>query len=238
MNSRFRAALITLLALMIALTGGVLHAQDEPVACALGGVYNEETAQCDMQITINVAYPNWIGQSETTLTAVGEQLASVRTEFLSAVDVMFAPYSWAGSLDITYDEFEHGAALRSVVFRVDTYTGGAHPNHYFLSTTVDTIADRVLTLEGDIFQPGADVISVLQPLVVADLVEQQGEYADLEWINSGTEDLEYYVAWAIDAGDLVLFFPPYQVAAYVFGGFQVNIPLEDLSSVINPMLLP
>ena len=238
MKRTFRITFITLFALALALTGGVLHAQDEPVDCPLGGAYNEETDQCDMAITINVAYPNWIRDSEAALTAIGEQLAAVRTEFLSAVDMMFVPYSWAGSLDVTYEEFEHGAALRSVVFTVGTYTGGAHPNRYFLSTTVDTVADRALTLEEDIFQPGADVIAALQPLVVADLTAQMGEFADAEWINTGTDELTDYVAWAIDAGDLVLYFPPYQVAAYAAGDFTVRISVDDLSGVINPMLLP
>lgn len=238
MNRTFRLTFITLFAMLAALTGGLLHAQDKPVDCPLGGGYNEEAGQCDMAITINVAYPNWIRDYEAALTAVGNQLASVRSEFLGAVDMMFVPYSWAGSLDVTYEEFEHGAALRSVVFTIDTYTGGAHPNHYYLSTTVDTIANRVLTLEEDIFQPGADVIAALQPLVVADLTAQMGEYADAEWIDSGTDEMTDYVAWAIDTGDLVLFFPPYQVAAYAMGGFQVSIPVDDLFSVINPMLLP
>jgi hypothetical protein len=238
MNRTFRMTFITLFALAVALTGSVLHAQDEPVDCPLGGAYNEEAGQCDMVITINVAYPNWIKDSEAALTAIGEQLAAVRTEFLSAIDLMFVPYSWAGSLDVTYEEFEHGAALRSVVFTVSTYTGGAHPNHYYLSTTVDTVADRALTLEEDIFQPGADVIAALQPLVVADLMEQQGESADADWIDTGTDELTDYVAWAIDAGNLVLFFPPYQVAVYAFGGFQVRIPVDELAGVTNPMLLP
>ena len=152
--------------------------------------------------------------------------------------MMFVPYSWAGSLDVTFEEFEHGAALRSVVFTISTYTGGAHPNRYFLSTTVDTVADRALTLEEDIFQPGADVIAALQPLVVADLTAQMGEYADPAWINTGTDELTDYVAWAIDTGDLVLYFPPYQVAAYAAGDFTVRIPVDNLYGVINPMLLP
>lgn len=238
MRRMFRLTFITLFALMAALTGGMLHAQDEPVDCPLGGAYNEEVDQCDMAITINVAYPNWIRDYEAALTTIGNQLASVRSEFLGAVDMMFVPYSWAGSLDVTYEEFEHGAALRSVVFTIYTYTGGAHPNRYFLSTTVDTIADRVLTLEEDIFQPGADVIAALQPLVAADLTAQMGEFADADWINTGTDELTDYVAWAIDTGDLVLFFPPYQVAAYAAGDFTVRIPVDNLSSVINPMLLP
>jgi hypothetical protein len=237
MNRSFRLTFITLFALIAALTG-LLHAQDAPVDCPLGGAYNEEADQCDMAITINVAYPNWIRDYEAALTTIGNQLASVRSEFLGAVDMMFVPYSWAGSLDVTYEEFEHGAALRSVVFTIYTYTGGAHPNRYFLSTTVDTIANRVLTLEEDIFQPGSDVIAALQPLVAADLTAQQAGYADADWINTGTDELTDYVAWAIDTGDLVLFFPPYQVAAYAAGDFTVRIPVDNLSGVINPMLLP
>lgn len=237
MNRTFRITFITLFALVVALTG-VLHAQDEPADCPLAGSFNRETGDCDFMLTVEIAYPNWIKDDETALTAVGSLLTSVRAEFFSAVDLMFAPYSPAGSLYVTYEEFEHGESLRSVVFTVSTYTGGAHPNHYYVSTVVDTVAERVLTLEEDIFLPDVDIITAVQPIVVADLVEQQGEYADLEWITSGTSDLMSYTAWAIDTGDLVLYFPPYQVAAYAMGGFTVRIPLAELAGVINPMLLP
>lgn len=238
MNRMFRMTFITLFALLAALTGGVLHAQDEPVDCPLGGTPNEETGGCDFSVTIDISYPNWIRDSEAAIVAVSDVLADIRNEFLAAVDMMFVPYSWAGALEVTYEEFEHGAALRSVVFTIYTYTGGAHPNHYYLSTTVDTIADRALTLEDDIFQPGVDIVTALQPIVVADLMEQQGEYADAEWITMGTSELNAYGVWAIDTGDLVLFFPPYQVAPYAMGGSTVRIPVDDLAGVINPMLLP
>lgn len=238
MNRTFRITFVTLIALLAALSGTALAQGDASAACPLGGMPNEETGGCDVAVTMNIAYPSWIGESEAAVTAVGDLLTAARDEFLGIVEFMFAPYSPAASLDISYIEFEHGAPLRSIVFTVNTYTGGAHPNYYYLSVTVDTLADRVLTLEDDIFQPGADVIAVLQPLVAAELAAQQGEYADIEWINGGTDELSDYVAWAINAGTLELFFPPYHVAPYAMGGFEVSIPVDDLASVINPMLLP
>lgn len=228
-----KKALVLIILLVFA---GLAAAQD--VACPLGGYIDEATGACSYGITINIAYPDWLTESEAASTAVGTLINDIQTGFLGDLSMMVGPYFNGAYLDVSYQEFEHGAPLRSIVFTISTYTGGAHGNVFFDSVTVDTFANRALSLADDIFVPGADVIATLQPLVVAQLVEQQAEFADLEWINSGTDGLDDYLAWAINAGTLELFFPPYQVAAYAAGSFQVSIPVDDLAAVINPMLLP
>lgn len=231
----FRSLRVVLaLVVMLALVG-VVAAQDSE--CPLGG-YIDDSGDCSFGITVTVAYPDWLSESEAASAAVAALLNATRDQFLSWMMTPVEEFYRGGFLDISYEEYEHGAALRSIVFLTSEYTGGAHPNSYYASVTVDTIADRELTLADDIFQPGVDAIAVLQPLVVAQLVEQQGEYADLEWISDGTDSFEDYTAWAINAGTLELFFAPYQVAAYAAGSFQVSIPVDALTGVINPMLLP
>lgn len=222
--------------LLLLVFAGIGRAQD--VECPLGGYIDEATGACAYGITIDIAYPDWLSESEAASTAVGTVINEIQTGFLSSLSMMVGPYFSGAYLDISYEEFEHGAALRSIVFTISDYTGGAHGNTYFASVTVDTIANEPLSLADNIFVPGADVLAFLQPLVVEQLMITQGEYADLDWINSGTDGLDDYLAWAINAGTLELFFPPYQVAAYAMGSFQVSIPVDDLAAVINPMLLP
>lgn len=224
------------LAALLALAGGIVWAQD--AECAFGGYPTEENGGCTYSITVNISYPPSVSEYPAAAAAVDELLTLTRDSFFADMGDMYGPYFGGGALDIFYEEYEHGAALRSIVFTVYAFTGGAHGNTYFSSITVDTIADIELALDGDIFLPDTDFVSVLQPLVVAQLAETMGEYADMDWINDGTDEADDYIAWAINAGTLELFFAPYQVAPYAMGTFQVSIPVEDLYPVINPMLIP
>ena len=108
----------------------------------------------------------------------------------------------------------------------------------FHSLTFDTHEERLLTWE-DLFMPDADVIAVLQPLVENDLKSQLEEVAGSDDISiSGIDELSDYRIWALDDGNLVLYFEPYTVTDLTRDGFAVSIPLADLADVINPALLP
>ena len=43
-----------------------------------------------------------------------------------------------------------------------------------------------------------------------------------------------YSNWIIDGQTLRIYFPPYQVAAYAAGSFEVSIPLSQLRDILKP----
>lgn len=79
-------------------------------------------------------------------------------------------------------------------------------------------------------------LEILAPLVRDDLSAQLGDMTDAEWIAMGTDPAEpfNYRSWALTNDALVIYFDPYQVAAYAAGPQVVSIPLADIADVLAP----
>lgn len=142
------------------------------------------------------------------------------------------------ALGATYEKYE-GANTVSYVFLVYEDTLGAHPNSFYSTFTFDQ-SGNLLQL-ADIFKPGSNYLTVLSPLayqsVVAQLKAKEGSTPgsdELDTARVGTEpspeSLQFYY---IDGNTLHLLFPPYQVAAYAAGAFDVPIPMSQLSTILK-----
>ena len=136
------------------------------------------------------------------------------------------------SLDIDFLIFRHNTRIFSVVFYTSTYMGGAHPNNWANTLTFDQTTGQLMQLE-DFFLPASDPLTVIEPIVVADLQAQLGnDSATLQWIQSGTgHDMDNYRRFALDEEAIYFFFDPYQVAPYVAGGRVVRVPISQLQTV-------
>ena len=141
-------------------------------------------------------------------------------------------------LSIDYKPFE-GAGYTSYEFDIYLDTGGAHPNGFYKTLVFDA-QGREVWLE-DLFKPGARYLEVLSQesykQVLSELERRSGAPAtpDMEeTVRLGTapspEALQFFV---IDGDELVLLFPPYQVAAYALGSFEARIPLANLKDVLK-----
>ena len=141
-------------------------------------------------------------------------------------------------MDITYEELHHSDRIASLVFTIYEFTGGAHGNTTYQSYTFDLESGRLLALD-DLFTSGSQPLSLIAPLVEADLNEKLKDISDADWIHSGTgNNPDNYQQWALDGDELVFYFGPYQVAAYAAGTQTVRIPLAQLSSILRPAFAP
>jgi uncharacterized protein YecT (DUF1311 family) len=137
------------------------------------------------------------------------------------------------SLDIGYDVARNDKQMFVVVFGIDTYTGGAHPNH-----DIETF-NYLLPGGARVYLPeivGHDGIAHVSDLAIADLEQQNAtnQFSDADWIANGAGPRESNLAafaWLPDK--LRLYFPPYRVAAYAAGGQEVDIPLAELRGDIR-----
>jgi Protein of unknown function (DUF3298) len=128
-----------------------------------------------------------------------------------------------------------GPRAVSYIFTLFEDTFGAHPNTYYRTFTFDTKTGEGLEL-GDLFTPGTDYLSVLSkvsrdklPSQLAKASNAPASSIDMEYLKRGTSaDADNFTTWFIQGGNLVLKFPPYQVAAYVFGAPELSIPLSSL----------
>lgn len=117
------------------------------------------------------------------------------------------------------------------------YTGGAHPNYGFDTTTVvlKNGQDHILELK-ELFKPGSAWLTALQPMIIAEL--QRREAA---WIpKPGTEDYEELLgepalfSFTIAPHGLTFYFGPYLFGPYAQGAFICRIPWKDLTNHIDP----
>ncbi len=132
----------------------------------------------------------------------------------------------------------------SYVYLIYEDTGGAHPNAYYATFVFDVSGAKV-ELSG-LFKPGGaapetrylDRLSKISyDYLVRDLAARFGSALDegqLEWVRMGTapspETLQFFY---LDGADLVLIFPPYQVAAYAAGKSEVYIPRAEIADILK-----
>ncbi len=121
----------------------------------------------------------------------------------------------------------------SYVFTLYEDTLGAHPNGFFRTFTFDGKTGTGLELS-DLFTPGANYLNTLSTISRKMLNSQLGDMADPDMVNAGTTaDADNFQDFALDGKNLVLIFPPYQVAAYAAGPQTIKIPLSQLKDILK-----
>src|SRR3989344_1833603 len=124
-------------------------------------------------------------------------------------------------------------------YQYDIYmdTGGAHPNGYFKTFVFDKDGTEIKL--ADLFVPGSNYLDRLAATSLAqitkDLTDRLSAEASTTLFAEGLAPKEdNFSNFVIDGDTLVLLFPPYQVAAYAAGSFEVRIPLSEFSDILRP----
>jgi hypothetical protein len=128
------------------------------------------------------------------------------------------------AVTITYNDH----SLVSVHFEFFTYTAGAaHPFSYSKTLSYDMNTRQVVGLE-QLFNSGSDWLNTISSFCISDLTAR-GVY---EFPEGAAPNPENYSHWSITPDGLVIYFDPYQVAAYAAGPQQVTIPFASLADYI------
>lgn len=215
--------------LLAVLVSGVLTA-------SAGGCDPEQhDCEADGGFDITVRYPLSVMSYDFAESAIEQFIRDTTQSFLTTFLDMNLPEAGTAAwfLEITSEEFWYSNAIVSVVLTISDYTGGAHGNMTYNTSTFDLSAGTTLTLN-DLFI-AADPLPTLFPLVSQDLQNQMGTNADITWIEGGTGlNPDNYLNFAVTDGELIFFFPPYQVAPYAAGPFQVSIPFSAIQTILAP----
>lgn len=144
-------------------------------------------------------------------------------------------YSSHYSLDVSYAVARNDAKLFIVVLNIESYSGGAHPNHD-IETLSYLMPDGWRVYLPEIFD-GSRALKRISALAVRNLTKEiggPGGLTDADWIARGAgPDWNNFRAFALTPKSLVLHFPDYQVAAYAAGAQQTEIPLSALNDVMR-----
>ncbi len=135
------------------------------------------------------------------------------------------------ALDMEYKTYQ-SPAYTSYLYTVYADTLGAHPNGYFLTFVFDKQGNEVSLVQ--LFPNNPSWLEELSLTVSEDVVAQLKQRTGLDDITGSVfaEGLatkeENFQNFIIDGDTLVIEIPPYQVAAYALGSFEVKTPLKGL----------
>lgn len=201
-------------------------------------------------VSIEVVYPaktNLSHEADARARSVLENWIKVReSEFIASTSDMLdaaeqtrlREHGRSYALGIEYMAYTSGAN-QSFVFQIYEDTGGAHPNVYYKTFVFDAQGMEVRL--ADLFKPDAQYLDELSTLAYADILRQApsrfGTALDenqKDWVRTGTApSTETFQSYYLDGENLVLIFPPYQVAAYAAGKFETKIPFSNLSRILK-----
>jgi hypothetical protein len=122
------------------------------------------------------------------------------------------------------------------------FTGGAHGNSAFFTTTFDKELGKELTLSDVVGHETSyeKIASVVEPIALEQLLLKIQENSlpiqrdELEnalrvtFAEGLAPKAENFSLWYVDGKKIIFLFPPYQIAPYVFGTVRVPVPVESL----------
>lgn len=167
------------------------------------------------------------GSGLDTLTPQDAEIQNISNERKYMLDLAYKAYASAGSV--------------SYVYQIYADTLGAHPNGYYLTYTFDQDGNQLAL--GDVLKNNPNWLEELSLLVSQEVtaelksrlsasLPQGDEGADVTgalFAEGLSPKEENFKNFAVDGTDLLIFIPPYQVAAYAAGSFELRIPLGEIN---------
>jgi len=140
------------------------------------------------------------------------------------------------ALALEYVDFD-SPGRHSYLYTMYEDTGGAHPNTYFLTFVFNTEGNTVAL--SDLFVPGTNWLEELSLLVSNEVSAQYrarsgvDDLTDLLYAEGLSPKVQNFQNFVIDHDTLAIYIPPYQVAAYAAGAFEVRIPFTELQGLLK-----
>lgn len=196
--------------------------------------------------TIKITYPvikNDISYSKELNQAIKQTIDGVVQEFkknlsknLPLKPIPNLPLTAnSNNLDINYKMFSTNRNVISIRFSIYTnFYGAAHPFTTFLSLNYDIKQKKLLSLD-QIFK-SKDYLQFLATYSKKVLTKKLSKAASTstEPDQEGLKPLaKNFKIWNLTSDGLLLTFPPYQVAAYVFGPQEVLIPYAAVKNMLR-----
>jgi hypothetical protein len=145
---------------------------------------------------------------------ISELLAKIVKDRLAEYEVFAAAdarnrsnYSFQASYKVKYND----NAFISIVIDGYEYTGGAHGNSWQQSLTADLETGRVFQL-GDLFQSGSGYQKIIDERIAQEINRRAGWRGSVQFPGVRANTAFYLTEEA-----LVIYYQPYEIAAYVFG---------------------
>jgi hypothetical protein len=129
--------------------------------------------------------------------------------------------------------------VKSYVFTINQYSGGAHGMQNIYTKTYNLDTQELYTIEDILVNGSADLPQLAE--IVRQNIESQFSEEDVEsfqdMLMDGTsysDGSANFETFALDESSITFYFPPYQVAPYAVGTVTAYIPFSEISDIIKP----
>ena len=126
----------------------------------------------------------------------------------------------------------------SFITRRADYTGGAHSNSVYESTTIDAKTGKPVTLNNIVTD-----LDKLAELLEEKLIEQYGKSTFFEWF-SDTLKQEVKgedgssITWTLDPQGITFYFSPYELGSYAVGAQFITISYKEAEDLFTDLYRP
>lgn len=222
------ATLIT--AIAVASAPGIAGAAPKNYCADLKGVDNGQTCQIqqsDPAYQVSISFPS----GYPDLKSISDYVSQTRDGFVNVAkssNPMNVPYE----LDITATSYSSTIPPRgsqSVVLQNYENIGGAHPETSFKAFNWDQAYRKPITYD-TLWQPGADPLKVIFPIVVSELQKQTGQPVFVD-PTTGMDPASYQ-DFAITDDGVIFFFSQGQLLPESAGATQVLVPRAAIDQLL------
>lgn len=130
------------------------------------------------------------------------------------------------TLHITHEKFTYKNYI-SYVFHIESYTGGAHPNHEIFTVNYDKYNNTIIDID-TLVNKYPNILNTFSKISRNKLLYNKN-IVDTNMMLEGTKPTkENFSNFAFSKDGIILFFEYYQVAPYSSGEFKVILPYSCL----------
>lgn len=150
-------------------------------------------------------------------------------EFKNMVDIDDKRYNYY-SLDINYDEYKYKEYM-SYVFYIETYLGGAHPDHAIITVNYDISRNKIIDID-DLIDNDPNFLDNISHLSRIKLLSYEkfssNDYVE-DFFLEGTKPVrDNYINFVFTDSGIKILFDYYQIAPYYYGDSEIIIPYKDI----------
>lgn len=169
---------------------------------------------------INIDKPR--ENNENLSIIIEEKISKIKDSFLESIKDYEIQKNFTYYLNIEYQKFVVENFI-SYVFFIEIYTGGAHPNLEIESIAYNKITNKILSIK-QLVNENQDFLKRVSKNIQSDLLINPKVVNTLMMMEGTREKEENYMTFAITNFGYTFFFPPYQIAPYSSGYFEVTVP--------------
>ncbi len=178
----------------------------------------------DRNYKIQIYYP--ITKYKTLNKAIKKEIKTYINEFKYNIKSSTIPINQYYHLIILYEKYEYQNYI-SYIFRIEDFTGGAHPNHRLYTIVYNKNENKIITID-DLIINNNELLNTLSNYT-RDKLRRNKRITDISMLYEGTKPIkENFNNFIFSKNGLIIYFPQYQIAPYSQGEFNVIVPYNIL----------